>query len=562
MFSSTRILSCAVALSALCLAACDEEYDLSKDINTDIQIGNRFKVPVGRTDTVYLSRIIEESETLTENSGIYEVTSEGNTSTVIDPFDDVEIHNFTPEIEDLIISIPQGASAGVEADAGSAKSSGSYSIDEELPREVQEIYCADFKGDVISTYLELSLGSLPEGTEAVTLTNLNMIFPDFVHLTNGSNQFHIDRVTLNAAQPTASYTIDIDWLEIGHDEQSHYIANGANGRKHFIVTESIDITTNASITIGESIPTQNIQVVFEYYMDDETAALEKIAGKFNTTANISSNIAINDIPDFLRSENTQLSPQEIYVYLDLDNPVNVTGNFSLDMTSTNKTQSSNASASIKVLPAAMNNILICNYQASVAGYTTVEEPSLTNLFQFVPDNIGINSDDLILTSTDNSQMIRLGKSYDITADYRAVVPFKFNNLNIEYTDTIDNLLSDLEDVADKTDRLIVRGVGVTNIPTDLVASVELYDIYGNILNGIDVDLSKFRFDAAPDGVEATNNLELALTEREGSDDLERLEMIVFIINAASTENITLRPKQYLLIKDIFVEIPDGINMTL
>ena len=514
MFSSTRILSCAVALSALCLAACDEEYDLSKDINTDIQIGNRFKVPVGRTDTVYLSRIIEESETLTENSGIYEVTSEGNTSTVIDPFDDVEIHNFTPEIEDLIISIPQGASAGVEADAGSAKSSGSYSIDEELPREVQEIYCADFKGDVISTYLKLSLGSLPEGAEAVTLTNLNMIFPDFVHLTNGSNQFHIDRVTLNAAQPTASYTIDIDWLEIGHDEQSHYIANGANGRKHFIVTESIDITTNASITIGESIPTQNIQVVFEYYMDDETAALEKIAGKFNTTANISSNIAINDIPDFLRSENTQLSPQEIYVYLDLDNPVNVTGNFSLDMTSTNKTQSSNASASIKVLPAAMNNILICNYQASVPGYT------------------------------------------------RAVVPFKFNNLNIEYTDTIDNLLSDLEDVADKTDRLIVRGVGVTNIPTDLVASVELYDIYGNILNGIDVDLSKFRFDAAPDGVEATNNLELALTEREGSDDLERLEMIVFIINAASTENITLRPKQYLLIKDIFVEIPDGINMTL
>lgn len=562
MFKSTRILSCAVALSALCLAACDEEYDLSKDINTDIQIGNRFKVPVGRTDTIYVSRIIEESETLTENNGIYEVTSDGNTNTGIDPFDDVEIHNFTPVLENVTINIPQGAVAGTEVNAGSVKSSGTYNIDEELPQEVEELYCAGFKGGAISTHLELSLGSLSGGVEAVTLTNLTMTFPDFIRLADGTSQYHIDNVELNTAQQTASFTINIEMLEIGRDEQSRYIIDGANERKHLIVTETIDITADASITLGENTSAQDLEVVFEYYMDDETANLEKIAGKFNTTANISSNIEINDIPDFLRSENTQLSPQEVYVYLDLDNPVNITGNFSLDMTSANETQSSNASASIEVLPAAMNNILVCNFDASVPGYTTVKEPSLVNLFQFVPDNIGINSDDLTLTSTDNSQMIELGRSYDIAANYRAVVPFKFNNLNIEYTDTIDDLLSDLEDVADKTDRLIVRGVGVTNIPTDLVTSVKLYDINGNELDGIDVDLSKFRFTAAPDGEESTNELEMILTEREGSDDLERLETIVYFVNAASTENITLRPKQYLLVKDIFIEIPDGINLTL
>lgn len=564
MIKPTRILSCAAVLSALCLAACDEEYDLSKDINTDIQIGNQFRIPAGRTDTIYVSRIIEESETLTENNGIYEVSSKGNTVTHIDPFDEVEIHNFTPELENVRIDIPQRGSvpSGTVVDTEQLKSSGNYGIDEELPQEVVEFYCADFKGGTAPTYLKLSVNALPEGVESVTLSDLVMTFPDFIHLTDGSNQFHIDQVELDATNLSSTYTIDVEMLELGHDEQERYIINGANGRKHLVINDALEITANTSMTLGGNISAQYVEVMFEYYMDSETTNFNSIAGLFTTTANISSNIAINDIPDFLRNENTQLSPQEVYVYLDLDNTVNVSGNLSLDMTSTNTTQSGQASTSIEVEPATMNNILISNFNASVPGYTTVEEPSLANLFQFVPDNISIASDDLVFTSTDNSQMIELGRGYDITADYRAVVPFKFNNLNIEYTDTIDNLLSDLEDVADKTDRLIARGVGVTNIPTDLVASVKLYDIYGNELNGIDVDLSKFRLTAAPDGGESTNEMEMILTEREGSDDFERLEEIVFTINAATTENITLRPSQYLVIKDIFVEIPDGIKLTL
>lgn len=564
MIKPTRILSCAAVLSALCLAACDEEYDLSKDINTDIQIGNQFRIPAGRTDTIYVSRIIEESETLTENNGIYEVSSKGNTVTHIDPFDEVEIHNFTPELENVRIDIPQRGSvpSGTVVDTEQLKSSGNYGIDEELPQEVVEFYCADFKGGTAPTYLKLSVNALPEGVESVTLSDLVMTFPDFIHLTDGSNQFHIDQVELDATNLSSTYTIDVEMLELGHDEQERYIINGANGRKHLVINDALEITANTSMTLGGNISAQYVEVIFEYYMDSETTNFNSIAGLFTTTANISSNIAINDIPDFLRNENTQLSPQEVYVYLNLDNTVNVSGNLSLDMTSTNTTQSGQASTSIEVEPATMNNILISNFNASVPGYTTVEEPSLANLFQFVPDNISIASDDLVFTSTDNSQMIELGRGYDITADYRAVVPFKFNNLNIEYTDTIDNLLSDLEDVADKTDRLIARGVGVTNIPTDLVASVKLYDIYGNELNGIDVDLSKFRLTAAPDGGESTNEMEMILTEREGSDDFERLEEIVFTINAATTENITLRPSQYLVIKDIFVEIPDGIKLTL
>ena len=53
----------ALAMSGL-LISCDKEYDLSKDINTDMKVGNYFSVPVGKTTRVELSRIIKESETI------------------------------------------------------------------------------------------------------------------------------------------------------------------------------------------------------------------------------------------------------------------------------------------------------------------------------------------------------------------------------------------------------------------------------------------------------------------------------------------------------------------
>ena len=564
MLKSTRILSCAMILSSLYLISCDEEYDLTKDINTDITIGNQFRIPAGHSDTIYLSRIIDESETLTENNGIYEVTSTSNTDTHVDPFDEVSIHNFTPVLENININIPSSGTVpdGTKVEAGKVSSTGNYDVYEELPKEVEYLYCADFKGGKASTYLRLTLGNIPGGVQNVTLSNFTMTFPDFMRLENGSNLFSPGDIVLDAANPVVQYEIDVQLLEIPRDQQGRYIVTESTGTKYLRITDALEITADASLTLGGSLAANSVEVQFEYFMTEETANLNQIAGVFNTTANITSEISIDDIPDFLRSENTSLEPQEIYLYLDLDNPVNITGDINLDMKSINETQANSASVDVTVQPAAMNKILISNFNASAGEYTTVVEPDLTNLFRFVPDKIEINSNDLTLTSRDNSQMMALGQRYDISADYRAVVPFKFNNLNIEYTDTIDNLLSDLEDVADKTDRLIVKATGVTNIPTDMVTAVKLYDIYGDELHGINVNVDKFKFKAAAGGQESTNELELELTEMEGSDDLERLEKIVYTVTATSMSNVTLRPKQYLLVKNIFIEIPNGINLSL
>ena len=197
-------------LSSLYLISCDEEYDLTKDINTDITIGNQFRIPAGHSDTIYLSRIIDESETLTENNGIYEVTSTGNTNTQIDPLDEVQIHNFTPVLENIHIDLPANATfpEGTRFDAGEVTSIGNYDIYEELPKEVEQLYRADFKNEKINTTLRLSISSTPAGVEAVTLSNLAMTFPDFIRLTNGTNSFHADEVVLLPIYPAREEPIE------------------------------------------------------------------------------------------------------------------------------------------------------------------------------------------------------------------------------------------------------------------------------------------------------------------------------------------------------------------
>ncbi len=561
---SARILSCAMIAASLHLTSCDEKYDLSKDINTDILIGSQFKVPVGHTDTIYVNRVIEESETITDNNGIYEVSTNGNTSTTVGPLDEVSVNNFTPAFGNVIIGIDESGNVpnGTIVEAGKVNSIGTYDIYEQLPEEVVALYNADFKGGSVHTMLEITLPPVPDAVKNVSFRDLTMTFPEFVKLENGTNSFKITELNLDANNSNVILDIYVESFSISKDMQNKYIVTGENGRKYLKITDDVEITAYASVSLGGNVKPQNIEVAFEYYMEKEKASINQVAGKFNTSANISTDIALNDIPDFLRNGNTSFEPQEVYVYIDLLNPLNAAGSFLLDMTSIKGSQTSSASTNIEVEADMMNNILISSLDTFVAGYTTVVNKEIANLFRFVPDNISITSDNLTLESMNNMQMIKLGEEYTLTADYHAIIPFKFSNMNIEYTDNIDNLLSDLEDVADKTDRLIVRAVGVTNIPVDLEATVSLYDIDGHQLNGIDVNLDKFRFSAATNDAESTNELEIILTEKDGSDDLERLEKIVYTIYASSIDGITLKPKQYLVIKDILVEIPDGIKLTL
>lgn len=68
---------CIVSITPL-LVSCDNEFDLS-DINTDITVGGNIKIPIGETEQLTLSRIIDETDQLyVDKNGAYALTSDGN----------------------------------------------------------------------------------------------------------------------------------------------------------------------------------------------------------------------------------------------------------------------------------------------------------------------------------------------------------------------------------------------------------------------------------------------------------------------------------------------------
>ena len=549
-----------LAFLCLCLVSCDSEYDLSKEINGNIQVGAQFRLPVGATDTIYVDRVIEESETLVDNNGIYEVVSSGDANATIGPLEGVSVNGITPALRHVYLSMPSVSVAGGKYELGDIHSEGQYDINEQLPEEVTALYAVTFTDGIVPTVLNISISPFPEGVEEIALTNMVVSFPEFVKTSDGMSEFKQDYLALTAENPSAELEIGISALELSESDQSKYVVTGENGRKFLKIDDSMLVVSNCHILTNGDVAGGLLDLNFNYSTVSSVTA-SSISGIISTKANVDTEIDINGIPDFLRTGNTSFSPEEVDVYLDLTNPTDVPCMLSMDFMASDSKNYAEASVTFGVEPS-INHILISNTDVSKPGYTTVSNPDIANLFAFVPEKISIQSDNITLASENSSQAINLEQEYEVKADYRAVIPFRFNNLNIEYTDSITDLLSDLEDVADKTDKLVVRATGVSSIGPDLVASVKLYDIMDNELKGIDVNLSKFMFSAASEGDVSINDLEIILTEIEGSDDLERLEKIVYTVSAVANDNMTLRPRQYLLIKDICVEIPEGINLEL
>ena len=75
----------------------DNDYDLNKDINLEISVGGNLSLPIGKTDTIRLSRMIEEGDVLHVIDGKYVINKADNISENIDAIDPVVIDNFAPD---------------------------------------------------------------------------------------------------------------------------------------------------------------------------------------------------------------------------------------------------------------------------------------------------------------------------------------------------------------------------------------------------------------------------------------------------------------------------------
>ena len=562
-------LRCAAIISSvgLILSSCDKEFDLSKDINTDLSIGSSFSVPVGHTTKVNLSRIIKESATISPGTNsVYEVVTSGTTSSSVNL--STVSFNITPMIGSVNINVPSITPAAAikgsqQIDAGQiSMESDPYNVNAKLPKEIEKLYRATLKN--AETYLTIKLDSesWPVGIDKVVLKNFKISFPEILHLSGGGNVFSYGSdIVISADSRTVTLTIPFDYADIPEEKQSQYVV-GADGDKSFVLNERLKVSADVQISISGVPQVNALTILFDNKAQGDVT-VAGVAGVFNTDANINETIDINDIPDFLKNGTSSFTPNEVNFNLSLNNTLTLPWDLTLGLESLkdNGQKSEMVIVKINAKPADINNILISNKQDA-----TVVVPELPNLFKFIPDHFIISSpNDISLTSAGHTDLLELGREYMIDATYDVAIPFSFSKMKIEYSDDIDNLADDLYDVLDKvdTENLIVEAVVETDIPVAMTAGVKLYDQSGNALeDGIKVDLEKFVVNGDASGSVSTSPVTIKLTQvKEGY--FKRLDRIEYTINADNVgDNVTLRSNQYVQVKDIVVRIPNAIKVTL
>lgn len=169
-----------------------------------------------------------------------------------------------------------------------------------------------------------------------------------------------------------------------------------------------------------------------------------------------------------------------------------------------------------------------------------------------------------IESETNDQTIELGKGdYNLNIDYDINVPLEFDNLRIFYTDSIDNLRSDLADVSDKIKHLELDVVVDNAIPLGLVLSVKPLDQNGAPITGLTLP-EGVEINAAPNSDNAIQSTHVTLNIEEVRENaLQELDKLEFKVEGSNQDNhdVTLRPDQFIVVH-LSARLPEGAQMDL
>ena len=280
----------------LVLSSCDNEYDLSNEINTALTVGSYFSVPVGKTSKVELSRIIKESSTILpgENS-VYEVVTSGSTSSSVNL--NTVSFNITPSIGSFNISIPhisgipQLKSTLIDAGVLSVESE-PYNVKASLPKEVDKFYRASLGNANTSLKLVVS-GNWPTGIDRITLRDFTIKFPKILNLglKGGGSELKQGDIVLNAENKTFTINIPFDYADIPDDLQSTYIT-GEQGSKSLSINEKLSISADIEVEVSGIPQVSSVAIGFEYTSPGDVF-VKNVSGVFPSDANINDSIERN-----------------------------------------------------------------------------------------------------------------------------------------------------------------------------------------------------------------------------------------------------------------------------
>lgn len=542
--------------------------------------GEHLTIPAGSSDTAYLSKIIEveEGDILQPDAAtrVYHLTKKDDIDVEPTTVKEVTISETTTNLSPTEI-VHATSSSSVEVPATvttfgdfEAKSN---NIDEAL-KELGALY-AKAPVDLILTIDFQKEQSL--NFTRVQANKLKIVFPDYiVFKAEEGIQGHeliLDGQVLSENGSSYSRTLKVEGYKFSE--------NAGAGRKPnegTLTIEGVISMEGEVVTTGVS-GTGTLSLVPKTVLREMTA--NSVTGVIQPEIKAeTTNIELNDLPDFLKDEETRMDITNPVILLraenQLETPVEVDavltpmkGNAQIDG---KEVKVGSGYGKTPVVLASGKNVIALSRtgECTIEGVTSnVKVEDINNLLETIPDDIEVDLQPVV--RNEDYYTAELGRAYEMPSSYEVDVPLSFEqNLNIVYNDSVQDLNKDLNDL----DKVILKKANVlltvdNAIPLKLQLKPEnvlIKDVYGNELTAVKktIEEDKQYVTESTDGEKpVTSELVLNLTS-EDTAFLSKIDRICFKLTAVpgSATGVPLKDTQWLKVTSIKLSVPGGVNVDL
>lgn len=553
----------------------DNKYDLDKDIDMTINVGGEhLTIPAGSSDTAYLSKIIEveEGDILQPDATtrVYHLTKKDDIDVEPTTVKEVTISSANTELTKKLIESSTGASGSVttDLDVENTLTAKASDIDEALI-ELGALG-AETPVDLLLTF-EFTGGLT---FNSVTAKNLEIQLPDFLMFEKGEVEEGNKLILNNEELKNAQKVLHVIGYQFGGkagegeipDKNRTITINGLVTMQGQVVTSGIN---------GSGSLTMTLDVTLEEMTANSVTGVIQPEIKAETT-----NIELNDLPDFLKDEETRMDITNPVILLraenQLETPVEVDavltpmkGNAQIDG---KEVKVGSGYGKTPVVLASGKNVIALSRtgECTIEGVTSnVKVEDINDLLETIPDDIEVDLQPVV--RNEGYYTAELGRAYEMPSSYEVDVPLSFEqNLNIVYNDSVQDLNKDLNDL----DKVILKKANVlltvdNAIPLKLQLKPEnvlIKDVYGNELTAVKktIEEDKQYVTESTDGEKpVTSELVLNLTS-EDTAFLSKIDRICFKLTAVpgSATGVPLKDTQWLKVTSIKLSVPGGVNVDL
>lgn len=542
LLSGVAMLSAAVSVTS-CL---NEDYDLTKDIDTNISIDGDISAPLGNSEFILVDDFLnlgkDAADVLkADASGNYyvSVTGRGASSDVELPvlsFSDelVTDGGYIAKIKKSELPLPSSGTVPAEQYTKHFNvSSTPMTVNEDVPHEIRAIKDAEVSG-VVNISLTVTTGK-------ATLSDLIIDFPEYLEFADVKDaglNFNPDGNLLTIKSPQISTVAKNFYLNVvGIDFDKIPSGQGFLSSQHKIVlNDEIKLSAfdvNAVLSdLGTTVEAIPNEIVADIDISISSLIVKTALVKVDPDIVIDPFISnVGELPDFLSGDDVVLDLYNPVLKLNIDNRTPLKLNLNADIMSykgadhrTAHVGNAKGGEAIALTPSGMNRLYISRTGEGVPdGFSSVVVPDFSSLISIVPDRIGMENIDV--EAADEFVTLTSGGRYNVVYDFELAAALAFGKdvkivYSTDFTGWNETFNPNDESFALEIRDADVKFDFVNMIPMTISLDAAAIDVDGNVIPGIKVTLNG---DIPAGSVEKPSTSALTLNLEGSAEQMRKLD---------------------------------------